>query len=114
MKRCIILLTLSIIYSCGSYVQPQKQSYSKTGQYESGNRSDGVVYMSVVYQPQKENPPTLNIPATEESASRICSNWGYTGIAKFEGGDTQGQCIHFNYNNGSCITMKIPFKVICQ
>lgn len=40
-------------------------------------------------------------------------NWGYSGKAKFEGGDSQAKCISFN-NNGGCMLRKLPFKVICQ
>jgi NADH:ubiquinone oxidoreductase subunit 3 (subunit A) len=51
MKNFLILLITCFLYSCGSYVQPEKQTYTKVAQYEGGNKSDGVVYMSVVFEP---------------------------------------------------------------
>lgn len=63
---------------------------------------------------QTENPPTINVPESEAKASQICRNWGYSNNAKFEGGDTQGKCIQYNYNTGNCTLIKIPLKIICQ
>lgn len=114
MKNFLILLITCFLYSCGSYVQPEKQTYTKVAQYEGGNKSDGVVYMSVVFEPQTENPPTINVPESEAKASQICRNWGYSNNAKLEGGDTQGKCIQYNYNTGNCTLIKIPLKIICQ
>lgn len=114
MKKMLIISILITLYNCSSisYTKAQKIEVLKTGQFEEGNKENGVIIMSITFDPRTEEVK-MNIPETEANAGQVCKNWGYSGKAKFDGGDSQAKCISFN-NNGGCMLRKLPFKVICQ
>ncbi len=108
----VLIAIFSLMVSCGSFTPTPKQQVSRAATFQSGNKSNGVVILSLTYNPLKE-VVTVNGKQTEDNASQICRNWGYTGARLQTQDQYLSRCIQFNFSTGDCVLYKTELTAVC-
>lgn len=108
-----ILATLSLVSCLG--ITKQQEIFNeplKTAQFESGDKTSGLINMSIIFDARNQRVP-IDETSTLQNINLICQNWGYShGV--LNRGTVTAICVSFNMQTGKCQNYKFPITAICK
>lgn len=116
MVSILLMLTSCGIYdySASSY---SNVNYKKYISYEGGERSNGIVYIGISFDPLSISSHSISTNDAEQQEiaqilKSVCSNWGYESDYFQDLGGNNSECI--SHNGYRCTEYKLIAKFACK